>query len=236
MYVAPPPSSPFLWWVFAVALMYPPPPPDHLVTDDATLCFTAFERGSLDILAALVRSITPAPPEKDKDKGKDRDKAAAAAADWDEGEPESVSCLREVRPTRFLCLHSLTHPPPPTQAALTATAALSLFDNDIRRAVTSSHLLLPPIHLALTHPHVGTRYAACQCIRALSRAVVVLRTNLVDSGVGLAVLAVLKKEGEDRRVTGAALAAVCNVVNEFSPLREVGWFFGFSPFVCSVDA
>jgi hypothetical protein len=30
-----------------------------------------------------------------------------------------------------------------------------------------------------------------------------------------------KEEEEDRRVLGAALAAVCNIVNEFSPLRPV---------------
>jgi hypothetical protein len=47
----------------------------------------------------------------------------------------------------------------------------------------------------------------------------------------MAVFAIFKKDGEgkegegeggeDRRVTAAALAAVCNIVNEFSPLRPV---------------
>ena len=32
----------------------------------------------------------------------------------------------------------------------------------------------------------------------------------------------VEEETEDRRVLGAALAAVCNIVNEFSPLRPVG--------------
>ena len=36
--------------------------------------------------------------------------------------------------------------------------------------------------------HVGTRYAACQSVRALSRAVAVLRTNIVDSGLGMDIL------------------------------------------------
>jgi hypothetical protein len=58
-------------------------------------------------------------------------------------------------------------------------------------------------------------------VRALSRAVAVLRTNIVDSGLGMSVFTILKKADEDRRVTGAALAAVCNIVNEFSPLRPV---------------
>lgn len=137
---------------------------------------------------------------------------------------------------------------------------------------------------------MGTRYAACQCVRALSRAVAVLRTNIVDSGLGMDVLKIVLgrdlgeksggksggngtstgntntntkgKEGvdvasekdddvddgnddndvmevigdgddemkglkamkglrEDRRVVGAALAAVCNILTDFSPLRPV---------------
>ena len=126
--------------------------------------------------------------------------------------------------------------------------------------------------------HVGTRYAACQCVRALSRAVAVLRTNIVDSGLGMDILkivlgrqlgektgvsvgngitntkgkedgnaasekeeddamegdggdemksskVVVKGLGEDRRVIGAALAAVCNILTDFSPLRPVRLFF-----------
>lgn len=123
--------------------------------------------------------------------------------------------------------------------------------------MTDDLLLLPLVQAALGHRHAGTRYAACQCVRALSRAVAVLRTNIVDSGLGMAVFGVLgiecgegggepdsgkskEKEVEgaednaerrrvgDRRVLGAALAAVCNIVNEFSPLRPVSFPFSFS--------
>lgn len=51
-----------------------------------------------------------------------------------------------------------------------------------------------------------------------------LRTNIVDSGLGMGVFVVFKREGEERDVCGAALAAVCNIVNEFSPLRSVSLF------------
>ncbi|KAJ7506146.1 ARM repeat-containing protein [Mycena galericulata] len=159
----------------------------YLVTDHPGLSFSAFERGCLGKLAAVLQDITPLAPR----------------ADWEDDEPESVSSLRE--------------------AALTAVAALSLFDNTIRRS----------------------------CVRALSRAVAVLRTNIVDSGLGMAVFQIfLKKElgsggggdgdgdgdgkgkeceGEDRRVTAAALAAVCNIVNEFSPLRPIYLDLGLMP-------
>ncbi|KAG6808124.1 hypothetical protein H0H92_005319, partial [Tricholoma furcatifolium] len=207
---------------------------------------------------------------------------------WEEWcEPEGRAALRE--------------------AALTAIAAISLFDNDVRRALTepSAHTsyhhphrhpsyyapsstldpssstnqnpqptpsapassssasslssspppppLLPVLLLGLAHPSTGVRYASCQCVRAMSRAVAVLRTNIVDSGLGLGVWKWCVKgrgsraasstaeieadteglggeregdgdeeeEEEDPRVLGAGLAVVCNLVNDFSPLRAV---------------
>ena len=147
-----------------------------------------------------------------------------------------------------------------------------LFSDDIRRRITDD--LLPCISRALrVKNHVGTRYAACQCVRALSCAVAALRTNIVDSGLGMDIskivlgrqlgdksgvnvgngtkgkedasvasekeeddamegdggdemksLKVLKGLGKDRRVIGAALAAVCNILTNFSPLKPVRLF------------
>ncbi|CDO73638.1 hypothetical protein BN946_scf185014.g108 [Trametes cinnabarina] len=119
--------------------------------------------------------------------------------EFEEDEPESVSRLRE--------------------AALTAVAAIALFDTDIRTAVTDDLRLIPAIQFSLTNRYVGVRYAACQCARALSRAVSALRTNIVDTGLGLAVFQLFMKQDEDRRVMHAASAVICNVVTNFSPLR-----------------
>ncbi|KAL6300508.1 ARM repeat-containing protein [Sparassis latifolia] len=121
--------------------------------------------------------------------------------EWEEDEPESISCLRE--------------------AALTAIAAISLFDDDIRGDVTDKLKLIPSIQTSLSHQHVGVRYAACQCVRALSRSVAVLRTNIVDTGLGMAVYQLFQKQDEDRRVTYAASAVICNLANDCSPLRTV---------------
>lgn len=98
---------------------------------------------------------------------------------------------------------------------------MSLFDDNIRREIADEFELLPLIQSCMTHRHVGVRYASCQCVRAISRSVAVLRTSLVDSGLGLQVFEIFKKEEEDRRVTSAALAAVCNLLNDFCPLRPV---------------
>ena len=103
---------------------------------------------------------------------------------------------------------------------------MSLFENDVRCHVTDDLRLIPCIQTSLASPHVGVRYAACHCVRALSRAVAVLRTNIVDSGVGLDVYKIFQRRDEDRRVTFAASAVVCNLVAECSPLRPVrlGYF------------
>ena len=96
-----------------------------------------------------------------------------------------------------------------------------MFDDDIRSEVTDKLVLIPYILVSLTHRHVGVRYAACQCVRALSRAVSVLRTNIVDSGLGLAVYQLFRKSDEDPRVLLAASAVICNLVTDASPLRAV---------------
>ncbi|XP_006457243.1 hypothetical protein AGABI2DRAFT_188882 [Agaricus bisporus var. bisporus H97] len=121
--------------------------------------------------------------------------------EWGEDEAESVSILRE--------------------SALVAIAAMSLFDNEIQRTVTDQHHFIPTIHSCLFHRHIGVRYAGAQCVRALSRAVIVLRTTIVDSGLGMSIFSIFKKRDEDANVTNAALSAVCNIVIDFSPLRPI---------------
>lgn len=56
--------------------------------------------------------------------------------------------------------------------------------------------------------------------------VAVVRTSLVDSGLGMKVYSVFLNEDEDRRVMFAASSVICNLVNDFSPLRPVGSFSG----------
>lgn len=53
---------------------------DNLVADHKELCKFAFDRGSLDRLGALVKTVTP----------------SEKTVEWEEDEPESISCLREV--------------------------------------------------------------------------------------------------------------------------------------------
>lgn len=61
--------------------------------------------------------------------------------------------------------------------------------------------------------------AACHVVRMLSRSISILRTALVDHGVALPVFRFLKHPDVDVQV--AATAAICNLVVEVSPVREV---------------
>ncbi|KAF6750708.1 ARM repeat-containing protein [Ephemerocybe angulata] len=120
---------------------------------------------------------------------------------WDESESEGVVRLRE--------------------ASLTAIATLGLFNEQIRRAITDRKG-------AATNA-AGVRYAGCQCVRVLARGVSVLRTTIVDSGLGMEVFGIVMRGARDRRVLNAALAAVCNIVMEFSPLRPIYLRKGLMP-------
>ncbi|KAF8548583.1 ARM repeat-containing protein [Imleria badia] len=130
-------------------------------------------------------------------------------SDWDIDESESRVILRE--------------------AALMAIASIALFDRVIKRDVADNIQLIPLFRECLGHKSVGVRVAACQCIRALSRDAAIIRTNLTDSGAGLALYQVFKKEDEDPRVIFATLAVVCNLVNDFSPLRPAMLSDGLLP-------
>jgi armadillo repeat-containing protein 8 len=61
--------------------------------------------------------------------------------------------------------------------------------------------------------------AACHAVRMLSRSVSILRTSLVDYGVAMPMFRFLRHP--DIQVQIAATAAICNLVLEVSPMREV---------------
>lgn len=60
---------------------------------------------------------------------------------------------------------------------------------------------------------------ACYAIRMLSRSVNILRTSLVDNMVSVPIFRLLRHA--DLEVQTAATATICNLVTNFSPMREV---------------
>lgn len=130
------------------------------------------------------------------------------------------------------------------EGALLALAALAFQYEPTRSLIAdASPPVLPLVCSALSHPSYGVRAAACQLARALSRTIAILKTSLVDSGVGEEVVETLRREVARRQDEGgevtaefdvtaeeelgdrawtvevAATATICNLVTDFSPLR-----------------
>ncbi|KAL1745062.1 armadillo-type protein [Schizophyllum fasciatum] len=212
----------------------------YLVADDSALCLLAHERGLVDLALALLEATQPLP----------------APLPSSHAAPSSSTLSSSLSPDPDPNPDPNPDPDPPAraalrEAALTALATLALPAPPVRHALACCAPALARVRAALAAPHAGTRYAACQVVRALARSVAAARTGLVDSGAGEAVFGLLggvgvggeggvggvggegQEEGqgegqgegergeEDRRVRGAALRAVCNLLVEFSPLRKV---------------
>ncbi len=117
-----------------------------------------------------------------------------------------------------------------------ALAAIAPFKDDYRKAIIQNGVVpfviesLKPYEVspsAITGESsktpsgnpVAVLLAACAAARALSRSVIILRTSLIDAGVAMPLFALLKHH--DMEVQIAATAVVCNLVLEFSPMRDV---------------
>ncbi|KAI5981012.1 hypothetical protein EDD15DRAFT_2420200 [Pisolithus albus] len=109
-----------------------------------------------------------------------------------------ASLVKSLTPLENTCDWEIDEPE--YRATLKAIAAISLFDKVIKREVADTYDLMPIIQACLTQKNVGVRCSACHCLRSLSRDTAVIRTNITDSGAGMALYRMFK-EDEDVRVT-----------------------------------
>ena len=77
--------------------------------------------------------------------------------------------------------------------------------------------------MAVTENPKEVIMAACALARGLSRSVSTLRTSLMDAGLAAPLFLLLKHQ--DIEIQVAATAVVCNLVLDFSPMREVSTTF-----------
>jgi hypothetical protein len=127
-----------------------------------------------------------------------------------------------------------------------ALAALA-FNQESNRATIAERPYADWLCDGLKNPSVGVRAAACQLVRALSRTVSLVRTTIWDSGIAHVLLSLLEYKKADRpaikgftdRDTAGisyedydwsdsacvieitALQALCNLVVDFCPMKEV---------------
>ena len=130
------------------------------------------------------------------------------------------------------------------ESVLIALAALASFKDEYRKAIIDNGVV--PFVIESLKPYVRTKstvdlpetkvdeardqknslgnptpvlLAACCTARALSRSVSTLRTSLIDADLAAPLFVLLKHEEIEVQV--AATAVTCNLVLEFSPMREV---------------
>ncbi|BGP13292.1 hypothetical protein JCM10213_004938 [Rhodosporidiobolus nylandii] len=118
------------------------------------------------------------------------------------------------------------------EGILLCIASLSALYEPHRRLVLDVGLL-PHLLGALQHPVVGVRAAGCHCVRALSRSVNVLRTDLVEAHAEDSLVRLLA-EDENEVVKITASAAVANLLLEFSPMRAALVDAGCIPRMCQL--
>lgn len=118
------------------------------------------------------------------------------------------------------------------EGAILALASMASQNNESRDYLVDSEAsVLGRLAVALKHSSYGVRAASCQLARALSRCVAIVRTSLIDSGVAQCVIDLLEREAEAMQedelgeraytVEVAATATLCNLVADFSPLKQV---------------
>ncbi|OAV99075.1 hypothetical protein PTTG_11930 [Puccinia triticina 1-1 BBBD Race 1] len=127
-------------------------------------------------------------------------------------------------------------------AYLALASLMSTLDAPRKQVIATN--LLPGIVQSLSDPSILVRSASCQCCRALSRAMSIVRTNLTDEGAGSrlfdlafgletrrdhsALDALLEDDDDDDLDEDAveiqlkiiAMGALCNLVLEFSPMKN----------------
>ncbi|EGG00497.1 uncharacterized protein MELLADRAFT_79206 [Melampsora larici-populina 98AG31] len=122
------------------------------------------------------------------------------------------------------------------ESAYLALASLMSTLDQPRQEVIDLNLL-PSIVKSLGDDSVLVRASACQCCRALSRAISVLRTKLADEGAGPRLFDMaFGEEGSNENVESndddededaveiqlktVAMGALCNLVLDFSPMKQ----------------
>ncbi|MCJ1405232.1 hypothetical protein MMC11_008459 [Xylographa trunciseda] len=204
-----------------------------LVVDSIELQRAAVDAGAIKRLSQLLKqSYDPLP-------------SASAPSMWaptphvsngvDSAEPPSIPRLGPtgISPEAYHVLQM-------RESVLSALASMATFKDEYRKAIIDNgvvpfviHSLKPqtkePPNLfpnasatsekpsSMGNP-TSVLLAACGTARALSRSVSTLRTSLVDAGLAAPLYTLLKNR--DIEVQVAATAVVCNLVLEFSPMRE----------------
>lgn len=140
------------------------------------------------------------------------------------GLPSAVHHVLKVRESVLSCLASLATFKDEYRKAIIDNGVVPFVINSLKPYPKNAANGKPDTDGAVDKPALAGNptpvlLAACDTARALSRSVSTLRTSLVDAGLAAPLQVLLNHP--DVEVQVAATAVVCNLVLEFSPMREV---------------
>lgn len=191
----------------------------RLVMDSTEMQKAAVDAGAIKRLAIMLRrAAEPPSPSPSANGVTSGDSAEVAAAERSKQNTPEVTHRMKVKEGTFRCLASL--------ALFKDEYRKLIIDAGVVPMVVSSMKPLEPIPNAPVSQETTTGegnppsvlIAACGVVRALSRSVSILRTSLIDAGVAMPLLALLRHDDIEVRVSSTA--AVCNLVLDFSPMRQ----------------
>lgn len=204
-----------------------------LVVDSLELQRSAIDAGVVKRLSQILkRSFDPLPP-------------SASAPLWSP-EPQTSEPTTGDDPSLGCAGLSpqASHVTKLREATLTGLAAMASLRDEYRKSIIENGVItfviqsLKPYSMEwaslkkqgddiTNHPQIVTEnpkdvvLAACALARGLSRSVSTLRTSLMDAGLTAPLFLLLKYQDVDIQI--AATAVVCNLVLDFSPMREVSY-------------
>lgn len=202
-----------------------------LVVDSIDLQRAAIEAGAVRKLSQILKqTFDPLPP-------------SASAPLWQPEAMSSTVAMDDVSPLGFPGLsRCASHVTRLREATLRGLAAMASLRDEYRKSIIENGVIsfiiqsLKPYSMDIpsaskqqedyTNPSVivtdNTKdviLAACELTRGLSRSVSTLRTSLMDAGLAPPLFVLLKHQDIDIQI--AATAVICNLVLDFSPMREV---------------
>ncbi|KAL9949133.1 hypothetical protein ACHAQF_001205 [Verticillium nonalfalfae] len=212
----------------------------RLITDSEQLQKAAFDCGAVKILSRLMKDAYEAVPptafarpwSPNPDTGMDVESSSPSCRLGAEGQPPLLAHRIRMRETVLKAIGAL--------AAGRDEYRKAFVDADIIPLIVQSLSTAPvkpsnprdrvkpdeadgPVPDTTTSGYgsntLGVIIAACHAVRMHSRSVSILRTSLVDHGVSLPIFRYLKHPDVDVQI--AATAAMCNLVTEVSPMREM---------------
>ncbi|KAI1292336.1 Armadillo repeat-containing protein 8 [Halotydeus destructor] len=104
------------------------------------------------------------------------------------------------------------------RAAFKAFASFAANDEDIRRKILETDMLMEHIVNGLSDPNDEVKLAALQCLRSLSRSVQLLETTFQEHAVWIPLRNLLDNAPDD--ILTVASSTLCNLLSEFSKSKQ----------------